>query len=293
MRLSLVALSLAALGACKGNASKADKKKVTPPPVATADAGVIQSSLKLVGCSAALAAPAPPSPYGTIGKGRGDGGGEGFGIGRVRGIGGGPQIPEVQVGALTVKGPFPKATIAQLLAKHHNRLQFCYEQRLVKNPSIRGSSTLAITVLPDGRVFEASVDGSIDDELSLCLKHVISESSFGAMPKPSDQRTSVTQKLTFAWSPRVDGPPRPEPKAWTPFAAAPPAPASVADPAAAMFPPSLSLSKLEACLGTQTGSFRSVVKIATDGGVISARTGGLGNKDAETCISTSLVGLKT
>ena len=277
MTRARVALALAAsvaalfLGACKGDASKAaPKSKTPPPPVAAADAGVIQSQLKLLGCSAAQAAPTPPSP------------------------GGRPQTPQVTVSGLTVKGPYPKATIISMMAKHHNRLQFCYEQRLVKNPSIRGSSTLAITVLPNGHVFEANVDQSIDDELSLCLKHVISELSFGTSPVKGDERTTVSQKLTFAWSPAPSSAAvRPEPKAWTPFAAGPPAPASVADPAAALFPPSLTLATLEACLGRHNGSFRAVVKIATDGGVIAARTGGLGDKEAETCVSTALIGLET
>jgi hypothetical protein len=270
VRRALVTLALTtlALAACKSDAKKpSHKDKVAPVPTAVADAGVIQSQLRLVGCSAAQAAPAP---HGT-----------------------GPQAPEVKVGALTVKGPFPKAKVAEMLAKHHNRLQFCYEQRLVKTPSIAGTSTLAITILPNGHVFEASVDKSIDDELSLCLKHVISESSFGEPPAKTEERTAVTQALTFAWSPGPASKPRPEPKAWTPFAAGPNAPAAVADPAAALFPPSLTLAKLEACLGTHTGSFRSLIKIATDGGVIAARTGGLGDKEAETCVSTALIGLKS
>jgi hypothetical protein len=292
-RLAVVVLAVVAVGACKGDAKKPPHE--TKTPVAIADAGVIQSQLKLVGCSAAQAAPTPPSAFGAIGASRHPRGNEGYGItsGGVGRVGTGPQTPQVTLGALTVKGPFPKATVAQMLAKHHNRLQFCYEQRLVKTPSIAGSSTLAITILPNGHVFEASVDQSIDDELSLCLKHVISESSFGALPTPTEQRTAVTQKLTFAWSPGTASPPRPEPKAWTPFAAGPTAPPSVADPAAALFPPSLTLAKLEACLGTHTGSFRSLVTIATDGSVIAARTGGLGDKDAETCVSTTLVGTKT
>lgn len=294
MRLALVALAVACLGACKGDASKAAPRSKTPPvPVATADAGVIQSQLKLVGCSAAQAAPTPPSPYGTIGGGRRDHGGDGFGIGGMGRSGGRPLTPQVTVSGRTVKGPYPKAMIASMMAKHHNRLQFCYEQRLVKNPSITGASTLSVTVLPNGHVFEASVEQSIDDELSLCLKHVISELSFGEPPAKLDERTSVSQKLTFAWSPGASSQPRPEPKAWTPFAAGPRAPASIADPAAALFPPSLTLAKLDACLGSHNGSFRTVVRIATDGSVIAARTGGLGDKDAETCVSTSLIGTKT
>lgn len=293
MRRSRIAVAVAALSlaACKGDASKAAPK--TKTPLATADAGVIQSQLKLLGCSAAQAAPTPSSPYGTIGGGRREHGGDGFGMGSMGRSGGRPQTPQVTVGGLTVKGPYPKATLVSMMAKHHNRLQFCYEQRLVKNPSITGSSTLAITVLPNGHVFDANVEQSIDDELSLCLKHVISELSFGASPAKGDERTLVSQKLTFAWSPGTSSQPRPEPKAWTPFAAGPRAPASVADPAAALFPPSLTLAKLESCLGERTGSFRTVVKIATDGGVIGARTGGLGDKDAETCVSTALIGLKT
>lgn len=263
-----VLLAALQLVACKGDKKDDTRARQMPvaPPRVTADAGLIGSELKFVGCAPAQAAPSIAAP-GTR-----------------------PGLPHVNRGALSSTGPLPKKMIASTIATHANRLQYCYEQSLVRKP-ISGSLVLTATLEPTGAVFEAGIENSFDDELSLCLKHIISELRFPAAAK--DERTMLKLPLTFAWQPSAPATAAPEPAAWTPFAAsATRPPLTVSAPAAAQFPPAMSLGALQNCLGTTNGSFRTVMKLGTDGSVISARTGGLGNKDAETCISATLVGTK-
>jgi hypothetical protein len=267
VRRALVALAIV-LAACKGQHAK---RKKPLPSAARADAGAPAlpvSELRLVGCQAAPPPPSLPTP------------------------GMEKSLPTVTLGTLTAKGPIPQAKLAATFALHHHRLQYCYEQRLVKQPSLAETIQLTITVESTGHVFEAMTDKGHDEQLALCLKHIISEAMFPEAPGGKTDRTRVTQAMTFAWHPPAVTP-HGAPKAWTPFAASPPAPAQVADGAAAMFPPALSLSKLDACLGTNKGSFRSVVTIGTDGAVTAARTGGLADQAAEDCVSKALVGTKS
>ncbi len=263
------------LAACKDDGkSKLDQKRPARAPVAVADAGapVMQSQLKLLGCAAAAA---PPASL----------------VAQTRA--GGPSSPVVTLGALKVVGPHKKGDVADALAHHLPRLQYCYQQRLVKQPALAGSLDLAITVLPNGRVFEVIPSNSFDEELTLCLKHIISEVKLPEAPgaKP-DQRSTVTEHLTFSWKPTPLPPGLTPPAQWTPFAAAAQASPTAADAAAATFPPSMTLATLEACLGSRTGSFRSLIQIRKDGTVERARTGGLGDKTAEQCISDKLTALK-
>jgi hypothetical protein len=83
--------------------------------------------------------------------------------------------------------------------------------------------------------------------------------------------------------------------AWTPFAASEAlAPVEIATVAAKELEPMISAraDKLLACFGEHTGSVRAMLRVAFDGAVIDARTGGLGDHDVETCLSGSLIGVK-
>jgi hypothetical protein len=275
LRGALVVVAIL-LAACKdGGKSKLEDRRPARAPVQTSDAGpapVMQSQLKLLGCAAAAAPPASLTAQTRAGE---------------------PSWPVVALGAMKVTGPHKKAEVAAALTKHMPRLLYCYEQRLVKQPTLAGSLDLAITVQPNGRVFEVIPSNSFDEELTLCLKHIVSEVKLAEAPgaKP-DERSTVTQHLTFSWKPNPLPPGGSEPTQWTPFAAAAPAVPAVADAAASTFPATMTLATLEACLGTHNGSFRSIVKIGVDGAVVSARTGGLADKAAEECVSQKLVGLK-
>jgi hypothetical protein len=269
--IALVAL----LGACKDSGtSKLEGKR--PPqraPVPAADGGapVIRSELKLLGCAAAATPPASLA---------------------AQTRGGAPASPQVTLGPMTVTGLHGKADIAASLAKHMPRLQYCYQQRLVKQPSLGGALELSITIQPNGRVFEVIPANGFDEELTLCLKHIVSEIKFPDPVKKPPGNTTVKQSLTFSWQPAKLPQTPYEPKQWTPFAAVANASPAVADQAAATFPPSMTLSTLEACLGAHTGSFRSMIQISKSGTVGKVRTGGLGDKAAESCVSQKLHELK-
>jgi hypothetical protein len=83
--------------------------------------------------------------------------------------------------------------------------------------------------------------------------------------------------------------------AWTPFAASEAlAPNDIAAIAAKELEPLIAArsAKLDACFAERTGSLRAMLRVAFDGGVIGARTGGLGDRDVEVCVAGALVGLK-
>jgi hypothetical protein len=179
-----------------------------------------------------------------------------------------------------------------LLAKHENRLRFCYEQALTRLPTIAGTSKLSIIIKETGYPHEVIVDDSIDNELSLCLKHIVMELQF---PKPAKAPVTVEQSVTFAWTP----PPAPktfaEPTAWTPYASTRTLAAiEVALPVALGLQNSMPTARLATCLGPQhTGSLRVVARVGADGNVASARAGGFGDGKAEDCIGKLLVGTGT
>jgi hypothetical protein len=178
---------------------------------------------------------------------------------------------------------------ADVLKKHANRLRFCYEQNLTRLPTIAGTSKLSIIVEESGYPHEVIVDDSVDDELSLCLKHIVMELQF---PKPPKARLTVEQPLTFAWSPPAASTAITEPRAWTPYASTR-ALASIetALPAALALQKAMPTAKLATCLAPQhTGSLRLVARVAPDGSVETARAGGFGDAKAEDCIGKLVVG---
>ena len=304
-----VVVLLAATSACKGDAP------AKPDPVATGsgaprDAAIASPGsagarseadaerrlidaptgpiLDLVSCSPA---PMPPSEP-PIGLGRGrrynGAGGDGVGVGRLAMMGGGgPPYAHVTLGKPNEGG---LKGAADVLRKHENRLRYCYEQNLGRVPTLAGTSTLTMIIKDNGHVHEVLVDKSLDDELTLCLKHMIMEMSF---PKPKAQ-TSYVQPITFAWTPGTL-PPTPEPTAWLPYASSSAlVPSDIGVVAAVNLSKVMPTAKLASCLGPQhTGSLRAIVRIGIDGTVIAARAGGMGDRVAEACISAALSGVKS
>jgi hypothetical protein len=287
---TLALVACGALVACKDDPRPAPRAQPTAP----ADARVAEPALKLVRCTQAL--PAPPHPFsrriGDVGlDGRGSRAGRGLGV-IDRHVDGGAGST-VTFGALATSGPLRKQAVAKTLRDHAGRLSYCYEQRLVQQPSLAGTSELTLTIEPDGSVFEAHVEGRFDDELALCVKHLVSELKFPVAARAA--RSTAKQQLVFAWqtpSQPVATPSVP-PALWTPFAASPAhVPASVAEPAARGIGRAIPLAKVDACFGDANGALRSMLTIAADGSVIAARSGGVGNVEIEACASTQLVGIK-
>lgn len=297
---TVMTLALAGvLVACKGNdpAPTPHQVPVQASPVAEAKPPEPELSIR---CAPAMPAPTPGVVTATGRVGRdGRRRAQGFGVINVAPRGGshGP-AGKVRFGALKVTGSLSKATVARTLRQQHRRLAYCYEQRLVKQPNLAGAVELVMRISPDGHVQETHVASGFDQELSLCIKHMLADLPFP--PPPKSDEVHATQRLTFAWYPpaRVSEDlsalePIPEPAAWTPFAATTAAvPAGVLDPIAIAFQRVIPRDKVAACYGDRSGSLRSIVRLAVDGSVIGARTGGLGDGAAERCISSALVGLR-
>jgi hypothetical protein len=246
--------------------------------------------LDLVSCSPAPMPPVEPSM--TLGRGYrqpGSGGRGGLGAGRLdiagRGAAGTPA--RVTLGKPNEGG---LKGAADVLRKHENRLRYCYEQNLGRVPTLAGTSTLTLIIKEAGYVHEVLVDNSIDDGLTLCLKHMIMEVPF---PKPNAQ-TRYVQPISFAWTPGTLAR-SPDPGAWLPYASSGAiVPSEIGVVAAVNVSRVMPTAKLASCLGPQhTGSLRAILRIGIDGSVIAARTGGFGDRVAEACIGAALVGVKS
>ncbi len=90
---------------------------------------------------------------GTRGTGRGGPGGTGgLGLGR-----GGKEITKIIPGKTTVVGGLDKDVIAQVIRRHQNEIQFCYEKELQKNPALGGKIAVVWTIEATGQVSDATV----------------------------------------------------------------------------------------------------------------------------------------
>ncbi len=264
MRACVLVL-LAVTAACKDDAP-AKGTPVATGSAAAGDAAVDAPTaliLDLVSCS-----PAPMPPIEPPGGGRG-----GF-----------AQVTLGKPNEGGLKGA------AAVLRKHENRLRYCYEQNLGRVPTLAGTSKLTLIIKETGYVHEVLVDNSLDDSLTLCMKHIIMEVPF---PKPTAQ-TSYVQPVTFAWAPHTLTP-APDPAAWMPYASSGAiVPSEIGVVAAVNVAKQMPTAKLASCLGPQhTGSLRAILRIGIDGTVIAARAGGFGDRVAEACISAALVGVKS
>jgi len=252
-----VALVLVALAACK------DPPASSPPPApasprdaaplldAVAHASPGGPVLDLVGCAPA---PAPPS-----------------------------ETDKASPATATL-GPVSVPAIGKVLAAHANRITFCYEQNLGRRPDLAGRSKLALIVEPKGSVHEVVVQDSLDSELSLCLKHIISELRF----PPMLARTTATTTIDFAWRhPPTKNIPL---TAWIPYASGDVlSPVEDAVIAAVALKREIPASRLAAsCLLEQTGNLRAIVRVGTAGAITEAHAGGFGDAIAETCIEREL-----
>jgi len=289
MRARLLAIALViVVGACKDEAGKPAPPLPTAPKDAQVNDATIGPILDLAGC---VPAPMPPGePYPQLGRGRAIPNADGMGMGGLTGrtIGGSGAWARVTLGTTKENGLKGAAAV---LRQHENRLRFCYEQNLVRNPSLAGKSQLQIIIQDSTHPHEVIVDNSIDDELALCMKHIVMELEF---PKPAKPPVTIVQPLTFEWKAGVNDHAN-IPFGWTPYARTQtPVPSEPAIVAALAVQKAISTAKLAACLGPQhTGSMRAVLRVGTDGNVFDAKTGGFGDGHADACLASALIGTKT
>lgn len=289
------ALIVIALAGCKGDAPAESKTAPKPTVVATGDAAPSGPALELVSCTPAPLAPVELAPpFGFVPGAGATGGGGGVGIGGLTGGGGVGRgtFPRVALGRTRVTdGSLGEAAAAAFVRKHENRLRYCYEQNLGRRPTLAGDTQVTLIIEPDGVPHEVIVDKSLDDNLSLCMKHTLMELKFPA--SRGKDRSTILQPMTFAWTPMKVDPSAGEPTAWLPYAMSPALiPTEIALPAALQLQKAIPTAKLGACLTTQAGLVRAIMRIGLDGSVIEARTGGIGDSAALACMSAALVGVK-
>lgn len=108
--------------------------------------------------------------YGTIGHGSGVM--RGVAYGRVADAAITP-APTVTIAAPLVVGSLDKQIIRRYIRRHLEKLQYCYEQRLLGHPRLAGTVTVHFAINPDGKVASAAADGMHDDALEACVAGVV------------------------------------------------------------------------------------------------------------------------
>lgn len=257
---------------------------------------------------------------GALGGVSGQGQGQGLGIigtGTGTGtIGGGarirqqPQPPTqpatMSLGEINQQGGLDKAIVRRYLKRNIQKLQFCYERQLLAKPGLEGPVQVQFFIKPDGTVASANAAG-VDPEVSACIRQVVINIQFPQVPGGGGVQAQIPISFragAVTQDPAPPPPPKPKPKppahvadvkVWTPYAAGEGlAPDDIAKVAAHDLEGAIAgkLDKLDACFGDHTGSVRAMLTVAFDGGVISARVGGVGDHDVDTCIAGALIGLK-
>lgn len=130
---------------------------------------------------------------GTIGMGntgligKGAAGGDGVGYGRGSGLGFGKKVkhpPTVKAKPIAqLQGPLDKSIIRRVVRAHINEVRACYNQGLVRNPSLRGRVAIQFTIGGTGVVTNAVVGESSlsDPQVGRCVAKAVKRWRF---PKP-------------------------------------------------------------------------------------------------------------
>jgi hypothetical protein len=142
---------------------------------------------------------------GTIGHGAGSGSGQGYGAGSGR-LGGAPRTnpPHVVFGPPTVTGSLPAEIVRRIIRQQTNRVRYCYEQALGRNPALAGTVSVRLVVSRNGTVTSATDAGSqLPDATALnCVVNGLRSLHFPAPSDPAEVLVTQTIALTPA-----DGPP--------------------------------------------------------------------------------------
>jgi len=126
--------------------------------------------------------------YGTLGHGSGTG--QGYGVGNGRGgMRGRPTTsPTVRIGTAQVSGELDKEIVRRIVRRHIARITYCYEKRLLAEPSLAGTVTARFVIGADGAVTSSEASG-MNDEVAECVAGVIRAMEF---PHPKAGTVSVT-----------------------------------------------------------------------------------------------------
>jgi TonB family protein len=80
-------------------------------------------------------------------------------------------VPDVILTHPTVKGALDKEIIRRVVRTHLNEVRFCYEQSLVRRPSLSGRVVVQFSIAPTGRVLASALQSSsiADPALNSCI----------------------------------------------------------------------------------------------------------------------------
>ncbi|HEY4392923.1 MAG TPA: AgmX/PglI C-terminal domain-containing protein [Polyangia bacterium] len=138
-------------------------------------------------------------PLGTTGRFGGNGGpryGWGPGVGGLGTRHAG--VPETLPGIANVRGNLDKEIIRRIVRRNINQVRYCYQNALVRRPSLQGRLVTQFTIAPTGRVLAAVVQSSTLKEVSVeaCVVNAIKRWEF---PTPNGGGLAmVSYPFTFA-----------------------------------------------------------------------------------------------
>lgn len=119
------------------------------------------------------------SGLGSRGTGTGGSGSTGTGFG-----GRGHKVPTVRASTAAVTGSLDKDIIRRIVRAHINEVRYCYNQGLVKDPTLSGKVSISFTVAGNGSIAASTVaDDSLSDEaVGKCIAKAVKRWKF---PKPT------------------------------------------------------------------------------------------------------------
>jgi TonB family protein len=96
----------------------------------------------------------------TIGRRGGGGGGSGYdaGVGALHGRR--VHAPGFLPAAASVRGALDKEIVRRIIRRHINEVKYCYEQELVRRPTLGGRITVQFTIAPTGQVLASVLQSS-------------------------------------------------------------------------------------------------------------------------------------
>lgn len=104
------------------------------------------------------------------------------------------KLPTVSLGKPTAQGALETAIISRYIRRNRQKLQYCYEKRLLAKPELAGTLQARFVIAASGKVATASARG-VDPEVAKCVADLIKTIEF---PRPkSGGAVEVTYPFTF------------------------------------------------------------------------------------------------
>jgi TonB family protein len=91
--------------------------------------------------------------------------------------------PEVSMSTPTVRGALDREIIRRVVRRHINEIRYCYEQELVRAPTLTGRVAVRFTIAPSGQVASAAIESSTFEgpSVPLCVAQAVRRWQF---PQP-------------------------------------------------------------------------------------------------------------